>query len=100
MGNQSLAEFSVSEGKSYLCKAEQKVKLNDTYLHTWQLQYEAFRSKSDHKFASAEDCAADQKTSDIVPIAVGCALAALVVIVLVAYLIGRKRSARQGYQTV
>lgn len=37
--------------------------------------------------------------NDIVPIAVGCALAGLVVIVLIAYIIGRRRTHR-GYQQV
>jgi len=46
-------------------------------------------------------CKADQKVKDIVPIAVGVALAALVVIVLVAYLIGRRRTvAAGGYERV
>ena len=37
--------------------------------------------------------------SDIVPIAVGCALAGLVLIVLIAYVIGRRKSHR-GYEKV
>ncbi|KAL5254628.1 hypothetical protein ACHWQZ_G014166 [Mnemiopsis leidyi] len=46
-------------------------------------------------------CKADQKVKDIVPIAVGVALAALVVIVLIAYLIGRRRTvAAGGYERV
>ncbi|XP_013396819.1 LAMP family protein lmp-1 [Lingula anatina] len=44
-------------------------------------------------------CLADTQTDNIVPIAVGAALAGLVVIVLIAYLIGR-RTNRQGYQSV
>jgi len=51
-------------------------------------------------FGYATECDADFSNSDIVPIAVGCALAALVVIVLIAYLIGRKRSRQKGYQSV
>lgn len=46
-------------------------------------------------FCLVKDCKLD--TPDIVPIAVGCALAALVIIVLIAYLIGRKRSQARGY---
>jgi lysosomal-associated membrane protein 1/2 len=48
---------------------------------------------------SAIDCPADD-ASDTVPIAVGAALAGLVVIVLIAYLIGRRRSRARGYQSV
>jgi len=48
-------------------------------------------------------CEADKKaaaTSDLVPIIVGACLALLVIIVLVAYLIGRVRAKRQGYASV
>jgi hypothetical protein len=38
--------------------------------------------------------------SSIVPIAVGCALAGLIVIVLIAYLIGRRKGGNRGYQKV
>ena len=48
---------------------------------------------------SAQECPADAETSNIVPIAVGAALAALVLIVLIAYLISRNRSQR-GYESV
>ncbi len=48
---------------------------------------------------SAQECAADSETSNIVPIAVGAALAALVVIVLIAYLISRSRN-KGGYESV
>lgn len=47
---------------------------------------------------SAEDCAVE--TQDLVPIAVGCALIVLVVIVLVAYLIGRRRRQAGGYRSM
>ncbi|VDO20095.1 unnamed protein product [Haemonchus placei] len=47
-----------------------------------------------------EQCLLDSRTSDIVPIIVGACLAGLVVIVLVAYLIGRARAKRQGYASV
>jgi len=40
------------------------------------------------------------KSSSIVPIAVGCALAGLIVIVLIAYLIGQRKSEGRGYQQV
>ncbi|XP_042206566.1 lysosome-associated membrane glycoprotein 1-like [Homarus americanus] len=63
------------------------------------IQIEAFNEViNEPDFGASTHCAAD-KTSDIVPIAVGCALAGLVVIVLIAYLVGRRR--RSGaYQSV
>lgn len=47
-----------------------------------------------------EVCYLDARTSDVVPIVVGACLAALVIIVLVGYLIGRARAKRQGYASV
>ena len=44
------------------------------------------------------DC--EYKPNDIVPIAVGVALACLVVAVLVAYMVGRRRNRQNGYQSV
>lgn len=47
---------------------------------------------------SAEECELD-KDDLLIPIAVGAALAGLVLVVLLAYLIGRRRS-HAGYQTI
>jgi lysosomal-associated membrane protein 1/2 len=49
---------------------------------------------------AVSECPADDESNSVVPIAVGAALAGLVVIVLIAYLIGRRRSRRQGYESV
>lgn len=48
--------------------------------------------------SAVEECQLDEN-SMLIPIAVGGALAGLVLIVLIAYLIGRKRS-HAGYQTI
>lgn len=42
----------------------------------------------------------DTDVNDMIPIAVGAALLALVAIVLVAYFVGRRRSRRLAYQSV
>uniref|UniRef100_A0A6B2EF73 Lysosome-associated membrane glycoprotein 5 n=1 Tax=Phlebotomus kandelakii TaxID=1109342 RepID=A0A6B2EF73_9DIPT len=61
-----------------------------------RLQLEAFHTRDSDVFSTAKDCDAID-TPDIVPIAVGCALAGLVVIVLIAYLVGRRRAQARGY---
>ncbi|XP_059618395.1 lysosome-associated membrane glycoprotein 1-like [Phlebotomus argentipes] len=61
-----------------------------------RLQLEAFHTRDSDAFSTAKDCDAID-TPDIVPIAVGCALAGLVVIVLIAYLVGRRRAQARGY---
>jgi len=48
--------------------------------------------------SSVEECQLDENNM-LIPIIVGAALAGLVLIVLIAYLIGRKRS-HAGYQTI
>lgn len=47
----------------------------------------------------AEDCQADGTDSYVVPIAVGIALLVLILIVVLAYFIGRKRNMAAGYQS-
>ncbi|KAK3924328.1 Lysosome-associated membrane glycoprotein 1 [Frankliniella fusca] len=92
--------FKTSFNQSYRCIREESLPLSKTgnlsaILVLDKVQLEAFRTKSDKVFATAQDCELD--TPDIVPIAVGCALAALVFVVLVAYLVGRRRSQARGY---
>lgn len=50
------------------------------------------------QFQTALDCT--YRPSDVVPIIVGCALAGTVLLVLVAYLVGRRRNRAAGYQSV
>lgn len=93
--------FKAKKDGSYLCNSATTTDLgNGLQLKTSDLQYTALQknvtSFSDKNIA---ECSADAKTSSIVPIAVGAALAGLVVIVLIAYLIGRRRN-RKGYESV
>lgn len=60
-----------------------------------KVQWQAFHSTEKDKFDYARDCDAID-TPDIVPIVVGCALAALVVVVLLGYLVGRRRANVRG----
>jgi len=100
--------YPTNVNSSYRCNSEDDVRIkvsgtaNQTVLIRFtHVQMEAFRSSENDKFGVASDCSADDiLTSDIVPIAVGCALAALVVVVLIAYLIGRRRARQRGYQSV
>eukprot|EP00118_Oscarella_pearsei_P024832 m.306900 g.306900 ORF g.306900 m.306900 type:complete len:285 (+) comp41695_c0_seq1:30-884(+) len=45
-------------------------------------------------------CYLDSHSSHVVPVVVGCALAGLVVIVLIAYFIGRSKNDQKGYQSL
>ncbi|GAA6084222.1 lysosome-associated membrane glycoprotein 2 isoform X1 [Tachysurus ichikawai] len=48
--------------------------------------------------SSAEECKADDSGNFIMPLAVGIALIVLVLLVLVAYFIGRQRSRTRSYE--
>lgn len=97
-----ISEFNTTVGQSYRCVREESLPLskpnssnNDAVLELVHVQLQAFHDKQPAKFGEAQDCELD--TPDIVPIAVGCALAALVCVVLIAYLVGRRRSQALGY---
>ncbi|XP_022250279.1 lysosome-associated membrane glycoprotein 1-like [Limulus polyphemus] len=103
VGASGINRFKTPVARSYLCKTEDDINLleNDkVVMKVSDLQVEVFRKTNDTAFASEYHCKTDDKVSDIVPIAVGCALAGLVLTVLVAYLVGRRRSRQKGYQSV
>jgi len=100
----------VEDNKSYLCLNHPEFKLveqtenpekHEVYLSATDLRIDAFRSKEDQAgFRNPQECQYDFPNNDFVPLAVGCALISLVFIVLIAYIVGRKRSRRLTYQSV
>ncbi|KAL6112940.1 lamp1 [Pungitius sinensis] len=96
--NSSLDYLRSTLGHSYMCNAEQTLVVVPTFsVNTFRLQVQPFNVTTT-QFATAEECQVDQDQM-LIPIIVGAALAGLVLIVLIAYLIGRKRS-HAGYQTI
>jgi len=102
-------KFTVDDSKAYLCQAESNYKLNSTiekdaasaHLIFKNLNIDAFRTAvKDNDFRQSVQCEADYPTNDFVPLAVGCALISLVLIVLIAYIVGRRRSKRLAYTSV
>lgn len=96
--------FPARVSESYKCDKVQTLDLavlnNSTtkaaQLHLSHLQYQAFTNSSKQEFNTAWDCSG-VNTPDVVPIVVGCVLAVLVILVLGAYLYGRKRWNASGY---
>ncbi|MBN3303544.1 LAMP1 protein, partial [Amia calva] len=96
--NNSLNYLRGTLGKSYMCSAEQTLLVNGNFtVNTFRLQVQPF-GVNNNQFGAAEECQLDEDNM-LIPIIVGAALAGLVLIVLIAYLIGRKRS-HAGYQTI
>ncbi|KAL1773113.1 lysosome-associated membrane glycoprotein 1 precursor [Sigmodon hispidus] len=96
--NHSLRALQATVGNSYKCNTEEHIHISNNFsLNIFRIQVQAFKVESD-RFGSVEECVQDGNNM-LIPIAVGGALAGLVLIVLIAYLIGRKRS-HAGYQTI
>jgi len=102
-----LQKWQATVGHSYKCVRQELLQpnmtgivgVNQLYLYFDHIQVQPFiNSTTSGQFGDAESCS--NETSDIVPIAVGCALAALVVIVLIAYVIGRRRNRARGYESM
>ena len=112
------SQFIVPQNRSYLCMdagAESLIaelhstdeaggapgeKLANATLSAKLVQFDAFRPRSfpSGRFQTRSDCS--YRPNDVVPIIVGCALAGMVVMVLVAYMVGRSRSRARGYMSV
>ncbi|KAM6942840.1 lysosome-associated membrane glycoprotein 1a [Xenentodon cancila] len=96
--NTNLDYLRSTLGRSYMCNTEQTLVVAPSFsLNTFRLQVQPF-GVTTNQFAAAEECQMDRDQM-LIPIIVGAALAGLVLIVLIAYLIGRKRS-HAGYQTI
>ncbi|XP_037709595.1 lysosome-associated membrane glycoprotein 1 [Drosophila subpulchrella] len=104
--HRSDGEFKTPEKMSYHCTRVQKLNLTETidakeligWISVSQVQVEAFRATNATGFSTVHDCDSSE-TSDVVPIAVGIALAALILVVLISYLCARRRSTSRGYMS-
>lgn len=95
------AEWQTPVATSYRCKVPTQLNMSSdsesaATVTLSRLQEEAYRTTPGTGFSAARECGGGD-VPDAVPIAVGCALGGLVVVVLVAYLVGRRRSAARGY---
>ncbi|OTF80308.1 Lysosome-associated membrane glycoprotein (Lamp)-like protein, partial [Euroglyphus maynei] len=97
--------FNVDKSHSYVCANNVTIKGNNDDNHVSSeflfsnLTMQAFMKPSQNgTFSDEHNC--QNEINDVVPIAVGAALTALVIIVMIAYFIGRRRSRRLAYQSV
>jgi lysosomal-associated membrane protein 1/2 len=68
-------------------------------INLYSLQFEAFRTSNSSDFSENGTRCSEDNVSQLVPIIVGAVLAGLIVVVLIAYLNGRRQSQR-GYESV
>uniref|UniRef100_A0A8U7P4S5 Lysosomal associated membrane protein 2 n=1 Tax=Corvus moneduloides TaxID=1196302 RepID=A0A8U7P4S5_CORMO len=96
--NSNFSKWDAFLGSSYMCRKEQTLQINeDVQVHTFNLWIQPFLVEA-NKFATAQECSLDDD-SILIPIVVGAALAVLIAIIVVAYIIGRRKS-YAGYQTL
>ncbi|XP_040179879.1 lysosome-associated membrane glycoprotein 2 isoform X2 [Rana temporaria] len=96
--NLNLSLWEASLGNSYLCRKEQLITVSeDLYINTFDVRVQPFNLKNG-TFGTASECHLDDD-SILIPIIVGAALSGLIVIIVIAYLIGRRKT-YAGYQTI
>jgi len=96
-------EWGASEKHGFTCSTSDLKLVDNSNVNFSGLKVLAFAILPTDQFPQNqlfEECQLDVRTSDLVPIIVGACLAGLVIIVLVAYLVGRARAKRQGYASV
>lgn len=91
--------FDIPANFSYHCNRETQFNATNGFLTVSKVQFEAFKSGHSQNFSAAKDCDSNI-TPDIVPIAVGISLIALIVVVLIAYIVGRRRQQARGYLNI
>ncbi|XP_062249095.1 lysosome-associated membrane glycoprotein 2 isoform X2 [Platichthys flesus] len=97
--NTNLTLWEAAIGSSYMCNKEQNYTItNMLSFYTFNLRVQPF-GITNGDFNTADECFMDSDLSFLVPIAVGVALSFLIILVLISYLIGRRKS-RTGYQSV
>uniref|UniRef100_A0ACB8FXH7 Uncharacterized protein n=1 Tax=Sphaerodactylus townsendi TaxID=933632 RepID=A0ACB8FXH7_9SAUR len=96
--NNNLSSWEASLGSSYMCRKEETLVVTEGYrIMTFDLRVEPFNVK-ENKFSTAQECSLDDDTI-LIPIAVGTALVILIVFIVLAYVIGRRKG-YAGYQTL
>ncbi|CAK6450278.1 unnamed protein product [Pipistrellus nathusii] len=94
--NNNLSYWDAPLGSSYMCNKEQMISVSGAFqINTFYLRVQPFNVK-EGKYSTARDCSADEDNF-LVPIAVGAALAVLLILVFLIYLIGLKHH-HTGYE--
>ncbi|KAL8180891.1 UNVERIFIED_CONTAM: hypothetical protein K2H54_038464 [Gekko kuhli] len=96
--NNSLSYWDASLGSSYMCRKEATLIVTEGFrIKTFDVRVQPFDVK-ENKYSTAQECSLDDDTI-LIPIAVGTALVILIVIIVFAYVIGRRKG-YAGYQTL
>jgi len=86
-----LDTFNSTYGNAYKCKNVNHVNVTDWQLILSDVMIQPFNISTDGSYGAIEDCTADSKDDWLVPVIVGSVLGGLVIVVIVAYIIGRRK---------
>ncbi|XP_006885132.1 PREDICTED: lysosome-associated membrane glycoprotein 2 [Elephantulus edwardii] len=96
--NNNLSYWDAPLGSSYMCNKEQTVAVSGTFqINTFGLRVQPF-NVMEGKYSTAQECSLDDDTI-LIPIIVGAGLSGLIIVIVIVYLIGRRKS-YVGYQTL
>uniref|UniRef100_H0X179 Lysosome-associated membrane glycoprotein 2 n=1 Tax=Otolemur garnettii TaxID=30611 RepID=H0X179_OTOGA len=100
IANDNLSYWDAPLGSSYMCNKEQTVSVSGAFqINTFDLRVQPFNvMEGKYSTATAQECSLDDDTI-LIPIIVGAGLSGLIIVIVIAYLIGRRKS-YVGYQTL
>lgn len=98
VSNNNLSFWDAPLGSSYMCNKEQVVSVSRTFqINTFNLKVQPF-NVTKGEYSTAQECSLDDDTI-LIPIIVGAGLSGLIIVIVIAYLIGRRKT-YAGYQTL
>jgi len=92
-------EIKAKTGYSYACARTETFESKDVKFEFSHFKLEPSPTSKDGSFDKQIECP-DEKPSSMVPVAVGCALAGLGLIVLIVYIVMRRRDKSVPYENV
>ncbi|XP_069468781.1 lysosome-associated membrane glycoprotein 2 isoform X2 [Ambystoma mexicanum] len=96
--NKNLSSWEAKMGSSYMCVNQQTIEIAaNISINVFDVRVQPFLVQNG-KFSTAYECSLDDD-GILIPIIVGAALAGLIIIIVIAYIIGRRKS-YVGYQTL
>ena len=98
ISNKNLSFWDAPLGSSYMCNKEQVLSVSRAFqINTFNLKVQPF-NVTKGQYSTAQECSLDDDTI-LIPIIVGAGLSGLIIVIVIAYLIGRRKT-YAGYQTL
>jgi len=93
----NLSLFNTTYGNSYKCHNKEPGNFTNWQLTLTDVKLQPFNI-TDGDYGAIEDCAGDVKDDWLIPVIVGSVLGGLVIVVVVAYIIGRRKQNNDSYE--